>query len=135
MGTRFLAVEEAEVHPEYLQALILAEAQDTVYSDVFEIGWPNAPHRLLRSSLDAAQAFKGEFVGSQADTCNGERFNVHRFQPEVVLKSATGNITAMSMWAGESAGGVKKVQTAAEIIDELVSEAEVLLRRWRTGDE
>jgi NAD(P)H-dependent flavin oxidoreductase YrpB (nitropropane dioxygenase family) len=37
----------------------------------------------------------------------------------------------MSMWAGESVSGVKKAQTAAEIIQELASEAEMLLRRWR----
>ena len=68
VGTRFLAVEEAEAHPDYVKALIDAEAQDTVYTEAFSVGWPDAPHRVLRSSLDAAQSFKGEIVGSAADT-------------------------------------------------------------------
>ncbi|UCG26583.1 MAG: nitronate monooxygenase [Chloroflexota bacterium] len=131
VGTRFLAVEEAEAHPDYLKALIGAEAQDTVYTEAFEVSWPNAPHRLLRASLDTAEAIEGEFSGTMADGWNGERYDVRRFQPEGVHKSATGNITAMSMWAGEGVGGVKKAQTAAEIVQELTSEAELLLRRWR----
>jgi hypothetical protein len=45
-------------------------------------------------------------------------------------KSATGNIAAMSQWAGESVGGLKMMQTAAGIIHEHTSEAEALLRRW-----
>lgn len=131
VGTRFLAVEEAEAHPEYLQALIAAEAQDTVYTDAFSVGWPDAPHRVLRASLAAAQVFPGEFVGTVADTWDRQPHSLPRFGCSAIHKSATGNIAAMSQWAGESVGGVKKVQTAAEIVHEMASEAEVFLRRWR----
>ena len=73
VGTRFLAVEEAEVHPDYLKALIAAEAQDTIYTEAFSVTWPNAPHRVLRSSVEAAQAFEGKLVGTVGGTWNGER--------------------------------------------------------------
>ncbi len=129
VGTRFLAVEEAEAHPDYLKALIAAEAQDTVYTEAFSAYW-RAPHRVLRSSVDAAEAFQGEFVGTMADTWNGERYQLQRFECSALHKSAIGNIAAMAHLAGESVGGVKKVQTAAEVIHELTSEAEMLLRRW-----
>ncbi len=36
----------------------------------------------------------------------------------------------MPHWAGESVDGVKKVQPAREIIQELARDAEKLLRRW-----
>ena len=130
VGTRFLALEEAEAHPDYLKALIAAEAQDTVYTEAFSAGWPNAPHRVLRSAVEAAEAFQGEFVGTMADTWNGETFQLRRFASSAIHKSASGNIAAMANLAGESVGSVKKVQTAAEIINELMSEAEMLLRRW-----
>lgn len=130
VGTRFVAVEEAEAHPDYLKALIAAEAQDTVYTEVFSANWPNAPHRVLRSAVDAAKAFQGEFVSTMADTWNGERYQLQRFDCSTLHKSAIGNIAAMSQWAGESVGGVKMVQTAAEIVHELTTEAEMLLRRW-----
>lgn len=130
VGTRFLAVEEAEAHPDYLQALITAEAQDTVYTEVFSADWPNAPHRVLRASLDAALTFEGEFVGTNADTWNGESYDVRRFGSPCLHKSASGTIAAICQYAGEGVGSVKRMQTASEIIHELVSEAEVLLKKW-----
>ena len=65
------------------------------------------------------------------DTWNGEANHVRRFECSAIHTSATGNLAAMSHLAGESVGSVRKAQTAAEIIDELTSEAETLLRRWR----
>src|SRR4029077_9342782 len=51
VGTRFVAAAEAAVHPEYVAALIAAEAQDTAYTEAFSVGWRDAPHRVLRSSI------------------------------------------------------------------------------------
>ena len=36
----------------------------------------------------------------------------------------------MSLWEGESVGGVRRVQPAAAIVREVADEAERLLRRW-----
>lgn len=130
VGTRFLAAEKAEAHPLYLEALIAAEAQDTVYTEAFFNGWPNAPHRVLRSALEAAQAHQDELVGTVGGTWDGRPREVLRLSPWGVHKTARGNVQAMSMWAGESVGGVTRQQTAADIVNELVGEAEQLLRRW-----
>jgi NAD(P)H-dependent flavin oxidoreductase YrpB (nitropropane dioxygenase family) len=43
VGTRFVAAAEAAVHPEYVAALIGAEAQDTAYTEAFSVGWPTRP--------------------------------------------------------------------------------------------
>ena len=126
-----MSVAEADIHPDYLNAIIKSEAQDTVYTEAYSTNWPNAPHRVLQSCVDAAQAFEeGDIVGTVADTWNGETYESQRFQPHLIHKSAKGNIAAMPHWAGEGIGDVKQVQTAAEIIQEIVSEAESLLRRW-----
>ena len=113
-----------------MQALIEAEAKDTIYTDVFSGGWPNAPHRVLRSSLEAVQAFQGAFVAEGVDEDTGERFQIPRFQSVTPRKVMTGAIEAMPHWAGESVDGLKKIQPAAEIVHELASEAEKLLQRW-----
>src|SRR2546422_537644 len=63
VGTRFAASEEAGPHPVYAKAMINAEAQDTVFTEEFSTGWPNAPHRVIRASLEAAKAFQGDEVG------------------------------------------------------------------------
>ena len=123
VGTRFVAAAEAAVHPEYVAALIAAKAQDTAYTEAFSVGWPDAPHRVLRSSVSAAEAFQGDAVG-ETTRLDGTRVSISRFQTCVPDKTTTGAIAAMPLWAGESVGAVKRVQPAAEIVRELVEEAE-----------
>jgi nitronate monooxygenase len=123
VGTRFVAATETASHPEYVAALIAAEAHDTVWTETFSGGWPDAPHRVLRSCLAAAEAFTGDVVG-EATRLDGTRVPVPRFQAFVLDKTTTGTIAAMSLWAGESVGAVKRIQSAAQILRELVEEAE-----------
>ena len=56
IGTRFLAATEADVHPDYLAHLVAATAEDTVLTETFSVGWPDAPHRVLADAEDAALA-------------------------------------------------------------------------------
>jgi NAD(P)H-dependent flavin oxidoreductase YrpB (nitropropane dioxygenase family) len=123
VGTRFVAAAEADAHPVYVDQLIAARAEDTVYTEAFSTNWPNAPHRTLRSCIAAAESFEGEFVGQTTDLF-GASENVRRFDSSAVNRATTGRIEAMSLWAGESVGAVHRVQPAAEILRELVSEAE-----------
>jgi NAD(P)H-dependent flavin oxidoreductase YrpB (nitropropane dioxygenase family) len=54
IGTRFLTAEEAASHPDYRARLLEAEAADTYYTTLYDVGWPDAPHRVLRNStIDA----------------------------------------------------------------------------------
>src|SRR3954467_15442551 len=63
VGTRFLAAEEADVHPSYAEALLEASPEDTLLTEAFSTMWPNAPHRVLRSCVAAAEALDDEIVG------------------------------------------------------------------------
>lgn len=133
VGTRFVAAEEAEAHPTYVAALIGARAQDTVYTEVFSVGWPDAPHRVLRASLDAAQRMKNDIIGERVNRYTGTKSPIRRFEVGTATTETTGAIEAMPQWAGESVSGVQRVQKAAEIVRELAEEAEALLRRWGDG--
>ena len=53
-GTVFLAAAEADVHPDYLDRLIQAKRTDTALTQAFDGGWPDAPHRVIRTSTLAA---------------------------------------------------------------------------------
>jgi NAD(P)H-dependent flavin oxidoreductase YrpB (nitropropane dioxygenase family) len=130
VGTRFVAAAEAEAHPDYIAALIAARPEDTVYGDTFALDFPGLPHRALSSSVAAAAAFAGDVVGESVDPTSGERAPIHRFQKVTVTRNVTGAVEAMSLWAGESVGGVTRVQPAAEIVRDLAGEAERLLKRW-----
>lgn len=127
VGTRFVAATESDAHPTYIAALLAAEAEDTVLTEVFSATWPNAPHRVLQSSVVAAQAYPDAVVGEWAtDTL---RRPLPRFASAPPTRETTGTIAAMALHAGESVGAVRRVQPAAAILQELIAEAAPLLRR------
>ena len=56
VGTRFLASEEVSIHPEYQRRILAASENDTAYCEnLFDGGWANAPHRVLRNSTADVQ--------------------------------------------------------------------------------
>ena len=67
IGTRFVAAAEADAHPVYVERLIASRSEDNVYSEAFSTNWPNAPHRVLRSCISAAEALETEIVGETPD--------------------------------------------------------------------
>jgi nitronate monooxygenase len=47
-GTRFLLTDECRAHPEYKRRC--AEATETVRTELFGLGWPDAPHRVIHNA-------------------------------------------------------------------------------------
>jgi enoyl-[acyl-carrier protein] reductase II len=60
LGTRFLASAESRAHPRYKQKVLEAGEGDTVRTTLFGHGWPNAPHRILRTP------FVEQWLGQEA---------------------------------------------------------------------
>jgi NAD(P)H-dependent flavin oxidoreductase YrpB (nitropropane dioxygenase family) len=127
VGTRFVAARESGAHPTYVQALVEAGAEDTVLTDTFSVLWPNAPHRVLRSCVEAARAFPKDVTGEIEIAGNG-RVAVPRFGVPCPTRQTTGEIEAMALYAGGSVGQVCAVQSASAIVEELSVGAEKLLR-------
>jgi nitronate monooxygenase len=119
VGTRFVAAAESGAHPEYVKALLAATAADTCLTEAFGAGWPDAPHRVLRSSVEAAQAAPEAIVGEIE--LGGAALPIARFSPIVPTARTRGRIGAMALYAGESVTHVRSVQPAAEIVADLVS--------------
>jgi NAD(P)H-dependent flavin oxidoreductase YrpB (nitropropane dioxygenase family) len=115
IGTRFVAATESNAHLEYIDMLIQARAADTTLTEAFGVGWPNAPHRVLRSAIDAATSFDRDVVA-----VIGER-QLPPFAPVPPTRQAEGAILAMALYAGFSVDHVTHRQPAAEIINELTS--------------
>jgi nitronate monooxygenase len=118
VGTRFLAAREANTHPVYVDALIAASAQDTCLTDVFSIHWPDAPHRVLRSAVHAAEALPDGLIG---ETRRGSlTIPIERFSVFCPSTETTGRVEAMALYAGESVTDVRRVEPAADILRDLV---------------
>ena len=127
LGTRFVATPESGYHPQYIQNLLDATDEDTVYTNRFSVMWPDAPHRVLKKSLETAENCRDEIVG-QATLC-AEKIDIPRFSVMCPFVGTSGNIEAMAQYAGQSAGSVDSVKPAADIVAELVRGAEQLLNR------
>jgi nitronate monooxygenase len=120
VGTRFIAAAESEAHPEWVQAVLDARVADAVVSHAFNVGMPvPGPHRVLRSSVDAAQALDADQAGVLRIA--GAEIPVARFGPQPPSRDTTGAIAAMPFYAGQSAGAVDAIQPAAEIVAELMA--------------
>jgi NAD(P)H-dependent flavin oxidoreductase YrpB (nitropropane dioxygenase family) len=135
IGTRFLASEEAVIHPDYLQGLLAATEDDTAhFHDLFGVGWPDAPHRVLRNSTvanweAAGRPPPGERPGEgDVVATSGSGAEILRYQSHTPHAGDTGAIEALSHWAGQGVALVRKVKPAAEIVREINEDAETILR-------
>jgi NAD(P)H-dependent flavin oxidoreductase YrpB (nitropropane dioxygenase family) len=120
VGTRFIAAAESDAHPKWIEAILHATANDAVVSVAFNADMPQpGPHRVLRSSIEAAEALAADDVGIVR--LFGAEIPVTRFAPMPPSRESTGAIEAMPFYAGQSAGAVDAVRPAAEIMAELRS--------------
>jgi nitronate monooxygenase len=129
IGTRFLASEEAFVHHRYREAIFKARETDTVYTTLFDGGWPNAPHRVIQNStvdhwrsagspLAGRRPAEGSVVAQFAD---GRP--VHLYDDAIPLPGMTGEIERLALYAGQAVGLVNERKPAGRIVQEIVEDA------------
>ena len=136
IGTRFLASHEAAIHPRYQELLLRASENDTVHLDnLFDVSWPNAPHRTLRNkTVEAWEAAgcpasgkrpgEGEVIATSRSSGR-----IVRYQSYTPAADVEGDIDALSLWAGQSVGLVSKLQPAGDIVREIAEDARLILRQ------
>jgi nitronate monooxygenase len=128
LGTRFLLAQEMPIHEEYRRRVTDAAETDTRwYADLYDVGWPDAPNRSLGNSTSEAWEAAGRPPPGRrpgegdviAHFASGEE--IVRYEPAAPMVGATGDIEAISLWAGQSVALARKPQPASEIVAELVS--------------
>jgi NAD(P)H-dependent flavin oxidoreductase YrpB (nitropropane dioxygenase family) len=136
MGTRFLASEEAHVSRAYKERIIHSRAEDTVLTNLFDIGWPSAPHRVLRNRAviewEAAgrpaagqRPGEGSIIGRV--TIGGQAMNVMRYSVVPPLMGFEGDLEYACLYAGQSCTLVHDIRPAADIVRAMVREAEEVI--------
>jgi NAD(P)H-dependent flavin oxidoreductase YrpB (nitropropane dioxygenase family) len=127
VGTRFLAAFEADIHAHYRERILAATGDDTFYSYLFDIGWPNAPLRTLRNvtiaDWEAAgrpdapdRPGEGELIARRPDGSGIPRY--HFGSP---TRAVSGHVEAMALYAGEGVGLVRATESAAKIVEQLAA--------------
>jgi len=129
VGTRFLLATEAPLHEQYRRRLIAAAETDAEwYADLYDVGWPNAPHRALRNATaetwdTAGRPKSGNRPGegeSIATRPSGDP--IIRYSATMPVEGTSGDVDALSLWAGQSVALATTTQPAADIVAELVTE-------------
>jgi NAD(P)H-dependent flavin oxidoreductase YrpB (nitropropane dioxygenase family) len=133
MGTRFLLAVEAATHPLYQERVIAADEDATVYTSLFDGGWPNSPMRALRNATweawrSAGEPAPGSRPGEGEVIARGEDGrDIVRYDGDAPVAGASGDIAAMVLYAGQSAGLARRVQPAGDIVREVAAEAAQVL--------
>lgn len=133
IGTRFLASEEASIHPRYRERLIAADETATVHTSLFDVGWPDAPHRVLRNAtydtwVAAGRPATGARPGERDVLATGGQGDMVRYESTTPGPDAEGDIEGLSLWAGQGVAGVARAQPAGEIVREIMDDAAAVLR-------
>jgi nitronate monooxygenase len=127
VGTRFVASEESESHPDYKKRLVAARETDTVYTEAFHIGWPpHSPHRVLRNPLtEGAPAPAGPIARLDL----GDRtLDIPAFSSGGPTIHTEGQTELMANYAGQGVAAIQEVLPAATIVEQIVAEAEAVIR-------
>jgi NAD(P)H-dependent flavin oxidoreductase YrpB (nitropropane dioxygenase family) len=124
MGTRFVAASEATPPArEHRERIIAATADDTVFTDVFDIvdnlRWPAGIHgRSINTE------FAQEWHGHEDDL----RASLADLRAQADARGEL-PVRAHSAYAGQSAGLITDTKPAAQIIADIMREAEAVLAR------
>jgi enoyl-[acyl-carrier protein] reductase II len=134
LGTRFVCADESIAHPNFKRAFIRASARDAVPSIQIDPRLPVIPVRALKNKETERFASKQREIAEHLD---GKKLEMAEAQLQIehywagALRRAVidGDVESGSVMAGQSVGMVTKEQPTAEIIGELVGEAEFALER------
>lgn len=144
LGTRFLASVESGAHERYKQAVVEAATTQVVKSTLFDSDWPDAPANILDTDFVRhweAETHRDPFAKHLAEKPIAAvqfpdmRYEIRRFSTATATRSTEGNIQQLAFYMGQGTGMIDSVDTASEIVHQLVSETvAVWARRAREHD-
>jgi nitronate monooxygenase len=133
-GTAFLATKESFAHDYHKARVIEAKSEDTVYTDAFAINWPpDSPVRVVANRLtDELGRFllghRPEDIPRIAIAAEEGR-PIYKFSTDSPLRTTTGNLECLALFAGQIAGAIEAIPSAGGRVGEIVSAARATLER------
>lgn len=132
LGTRFVCASESVAHPNFKRAFIRASARDAVPSIQIDERFPVTPVRALANDGCKTFLFKQREVIARFETGAVSReeaqLEIEHFWAGALRRAVLdGDVETGSVMAGQSVGMVKAEQPIAEILAELVHQAEKAL--------
>lgn len=134
LGTRFVCANECVAHPNFKQAFIRANARDAMTTVQLDARFPVIPVRAITNEgtqkfIEHQQAVIARFNNGELDQKEAQLEIEHYWAGSLRRAVVEGDVETGSLMAGQSVGMVTKLQSADEIIQELVAQAVSALER------
>ena len=138
LGTRFVCASESIAHPAFKQAFIRASARDAQPSMQIDPRFPVIPVRALGNAgtkrfVEMQRALIAKVDAGELSK-DAAQLEIEHFWAGALRRAVIdGDVENGSLMAGQSVGMVTREQPTAEIIAELLAQAETVLG-WRVFD-
>jgi enoyl-[acyl-carrier protein] reductase II len=138
LGTRFVCATESIAHENFKKAFIRASARDAVVTVQLDPRFPVIPVRALTNKgterfMDAQREIGGRVDAGELDLKDAQLEIEHFWAGALRRAVIDGDIENGSLMAGQSVGLVTREQSIADILAELVGQAEALLEARATA--
>jgi nitronate monooxygenase/enoyl-[acyl-carrier protein] reductase II len=121
---------------EYKQAVLGAHAEDTIHTTLFDIGWPDAAHRVIRTPTvetweragrpsTGERPGEGEAMGAMHHP--SIKFPLVRYAVTPPTEYIEGDISGLAFYAGQSCSLVKDALPAGEIVRQIAQQARAVI--------
>jgi nitronate monooxygenase len=135
VGTRFLLSAESRAHPEYKKRCL--DARETVLTELFGLGWPDAPHRVIPNGATRRWLRRGDRGPLWIRTSNRVSTRLANLAPAAVQNRAVNAdlrwlpflmaqpptddgpstvIDGRPLYAGTNVGRIADIRPAAELV-------------------
>lgn len=126
MGTRFLASEEASADESWKRTILQSESEDAVRFEAWEEIFPPTGGSAYAT---VPRVLRTPFVREWSGRTEDARGQAERLREEIRSAIRTRTTHELLPFTGQTAGLVRDVLPAREIVDGMVSEAELALKR------
>jgi enoyl-[acyl-carrier protein] reductase II len=125
IGTRFLASREAPISEGWKQAIVAAQSEDAVKVEV----WNDFLASMSGEYGTVPRALSSPFIEAWLDRREEAKREAERLRAEVLVAANEGRLGELVPFTGQTAGLIREILPAAEIVRRIAAEAEETLKQ------
>ncbi len=124
IGTRFVASQESPASDTWKAAILAAQSQDAIKGEVFNVLNPNPG---TEGFLTVPRSLRTPFLDTWNDHLEQASVQAEHLRKDTETLHQAGRGHEVVLSAGQGAGAIDQLKSIAEIVSEMISQAEVAL--------